>query len=165
MTTSLRELVAAWEAQGTKCAQAFDAARDGINRELDAVGGYATTSPEYADKDGKTYESGKGYCRDFFRQADSFGGGVAVVGEDAGGAHAGKLTPYLPEVGDRCFALEQAWRKEAMALTATVDAVREHIANVSGIKMDAGTVAALAQQGVGPEHVALALLKELGDKP
>ena len=119
--SNLRDLVAAWEAQGARCSQAFDTALGGINRELDAVGGYVTTSP---DKDG--------YCQDYTRQADTFGGGVTKVGKDACHPHEGKVTPYLTEVGDRCFALEQAWRKEAMAYTVASEAIQQYVREHGG---------------------------------
>lgn len=152
---TIRDLVGAWQAQASRCDEAFLSAIAGINRELDAVGGYATTSPEWKD--------GKGYCRDYWRQGDTFGGGVSVVGEDAGGGHAGKVTPHEPEVGDRCFALEQAWRREATALTDAVYAVRERVASVAGhrgVDVRCGDVEGAAELGLGPEHVALALIME-----
>lgn len=86
------------------CAAEFAKTLAAINAELDAVGGFATTSPE------------RGYCRDYTRQADGFGGGVLVVGEDP-------AAPTHPEVGDRCFALDQAWREYAYGVTRATHAV------------------------------------------
>ena len=98
MMPSLRELVAAWEAQGRRCSQAFDVALAGINRELDAVGGYATTSPSYKNKDGVAYADGSGLCLSYYRQDDSFGGGFERAGERHGGTgpHADKVAPHPP---------------------------------------------------------------------
>ena len=149
--STLRELVAAWQAQGSRCKESFDRAVEGINRELDAVGGYATTSPELM-------KDGKGYCRDFWRQADSFGGGVSVVGEDAGGNHAGKVAPYQPEVGDRCYALEMAWRVEAYKLSDVVGAVRAYISKDA--PHNRGMLDQLAMKGLAPEFVAAALVAD-----
>jgi hypothetical protein len=142
---NLRQLVEAWQAQSAKCGEAFARACDGINRELDAVGGFATTS---ADKDG--------YCRDYSRMKEGFGGGVSKVGDE----HFGKITPYLPEVGDRCFALEMAHRETALALTASVLAVREYIATANGVMLSASDAYLFDRLGVAPEHIALAMLKD-----
>jgi hypothetical protein len=133
---SLRELVLAWQAQDKKCSDVFNATLAEINRLLDSVGGFATTS---ADKDG--------FCRDYIRFYEpTFGGGVCRTGDDPGGQHAGKVAPYEPEVGDKCFALDRAWREEAYKLTAAINAVRAYIEKVGG--------------GKEPEHVALALIKD-----
>lgn len=152
--STLRELVAAWQAQSSVCKTAFDTAITEINRELDTIGGFATTTPDWN-------ENGKGYCRDYWRQADSFGGGVSVAGEKSGPEDRYKV-PCFTEVGDRCFALEQSWRKEAMALTATVYAIREYVAKANGHKVQSNhsDVDTLARSGMGPEHIALALIKE-----
>src|SRR5262245_30412919 len=55
---TLREKVAAWQEQEKKCQAAFDAAKAGIKRELEPVGGYATTSPD-----------SQGYCGTFWWHA------------------------------------------------------------------------------------------------
>lgn len=123
--TTLRELVAAWRAQGVRCEQAFVAMNDGVCRELDAIGGYATTSPNK-----------NGYCQQFYRHPDS--AGFATTSTKAGSEDDPKhgpepkpfqrdKSPCHPEVGDRCFELEQAWRKEAMALTETMLAIQVHV--------------------------------------
>jgi hypothetical protein len=121
MTTplgALRELVAASQAQGERCREAFKAMQAGILGELEAVGGFATTTPEIIH--------GVGYCRDFELDEDgkSWSGGACRVGTEAGGRHAGKRAPHATAIGDRCFALEQAWRKEVLALADAKDRVR-----------------------------------------
>lgn len=98
--------------QRATCSAKFAETTSAINVELDAVGGFATTSPEW--------KNGKGYCRDFTRQAESFGGGVLVVGEEG---PPGKVAPYEPEVGDRCFVLDKAWRERAYDVTRATQAV------------------------------------------
>lgn len=153
---NLRELVAFWQAQDAKCSEAFAHSLEAINRELDAVGGYATTSPEMI--------RGKGYCRDYVRQSDVFGGGIVVVGEDGAGAHEGKIAPYLPEIGDRCHALETTWRAEAYKLSDAVKAIRAYIAK-DGATIDDGIIGQLALKGCAPEHVAAALVADdAGDR-
>lgn len=110
--SKLIEAVRAMQAQRATCSAKFAETTSAINVELDAVGGCATTSPEY--------KNGKGYCRDYQRQADGWCGGVTVVGEEV---RDGKTAPLHPEVGDRCFALDQAWRQEAYAVTAAQEVV------------------------------------------
>ena len=141
---TLRELVDAWQVRLARTSEAFDSALAGINRELDAVGGYATTSPDKG-----------GYCRSYVRSADGFGGGVERSGE----LNGDRATPHCPEVGDRCAVLEAVWRAEALASTVATHAVRARVAEVSGIRVD--RLDRLAANGIGPEHVALALLREL----
>jgi len=117
---TLRELIAAWQIQGPRCLAAFDQMNVVIKQELGAVGGFATTRP-----------NGEGYCQDFVwdDRDDSFFGGVMRAGAVYGGTgpRAAITAPHHPDVGDRCFVAEQAWRKEAMALTAAAEAVREYI--------------------------------------
>lgn len=106
----LRDLVAAWEAQGARCAQAYSAMNEGVRRELESVGGSATTSPD-AD----------GYCRTFewMKGTGVFCEGAIRVG--------GVVQAKHPEVGDRCGALERSWRKEATALTEAGAAIQRYV--------------------------------------
>jgi len=140
--TPLRELVDAWQRQVDRRKAAFAEAVDAINRELATVGGYATTSPDE-----------KGYCRSYLQSDDGFGGGVERVGERFGGRgpHADVVAPHHPEVGNRCFELEQAWRREAVALSVARTMVRDCIKKLGGSE-DA-------------EHAALALCRsERGER-
>jgi len=117
----LRDLVNAWQEQVAKCKPLFAETLAAINKELDAVGGYATTSPD-----------AKGFCRDYERREDTFGGG-------------GTELPKFTVAGDRCFAIEKAWRAEIMEMMRRRDAVRAAIAELGG--------------GTEPEDVALAIYK------
>jgi len=112
---SLRDAVLAWCVAEQKEAAIYKETRDAINRELDAVGGYATTSPK------------RGLCRSFYRMEDGFGGGVDREGEQYGGTgpHANTVAPHHPEVGDRCFALESAHRTIALEASAARKKVEE----------------------------------------
>lgn len=112
--TALRELVGAWRTQTDRTSAAFTTMNDGIRRELDAVGGYATTSPDKG-----------GCCRTFWwiENERSFSSGAVEIGE----SRHGEAAPTHPEVGDRCSTLEQAWRKEVMALTESVLAIQKHV--------------------------------------
>lgn len=121
--SALRDLVAAWQRQSDRSNQAFEAALEGINRELDAVGGYATTSADT-----------RGFCQSFYRGTDGWSFGIARTGERCGGTGplADIVAPHHPEVGDRCLALEQEYRKQAMASTEAVQAVRQYIISNTG---------------------------------
>ncbi len=100
MTHPLIVAVRKYDEQTAKCKAAFDAALAGVNKELDACGvSLITSSPDE-----------EGYCRSFHRFDDSFGGGI-------------ERTPIHPEAGDRCLALEQAWRAEAMTMTEMQGAI------------------------------------------
>jgi hypothetical protein len=132
----LRELVAAWQERAAECDRAYRLALDSINRELDAVGGYATTGPDE-----------NGLCLSFHRANDSFGSGIARAGERHGGTgpSADAVAPYHPEVGDRCLELEQVWRGHALRSAEAVHAVRAYVTEIAG--------------ATEPEYVALALCR------
>src|SRR5262249_18472022 len=136
--TTLREQVGAWQAQSAKCTAAFDAAKETIKRELDAVGGYATTSVDE-----------QGYCGTFWWQASEgvWSTGAVKPGEERNGTTA----PTHPEVGDRCDVYYQAWRKEAMALTEACRSVRDNIAARTGKRVDHAKCDDLALMGLAPE--------------
>lgn len=155
--TSLRDLVGAWQAQASRCDAAFDVMNVGVRRELSSVGGFATTSPEV--------KKGIGYCRDFWITPgdSSFASGLTRSGERCGPTGNEYVAPVHPEVGDRCFALERAFRQEAIALTEAVYAVRRHVASVSGFgngAVQGASIDDMARRGMGPEHVALVLIRE-----
>lgn len=97
LRSAVRELLA----QQTKCKEAFETALNGINAALDAAGvEEVTSSPD-----------DQGFVRTFLRFRDgSFGGGVSR-----------KI--ILPEVGDRCFALEQASRTLRMTSRLSASSV------------------------------------------
>lgn len=136
--SELRDLVLAWEKQATVCSQAFEVASTAIARELNAIGGYATTSP---DKDN--------CCSTFLVKVGEKGWllGAARVGDNRTGAP----TPHHPDVGDRCEVLSNVWRKEAMALGAAQNAVRACVKRLTG--------------ATDLEHVALALLRSEREAP
>lgn len=123
--SKLRDLVTAWREQADKCASLFKMTLEAINKELGAVGGYATTSPD-----------AQGYCRGYSKGDYSFGGGVTK-------------TPEFTAVGDRCFELEMAWRKEVEEKTRRAEAVRTEIARWTGPEFSE----------LEPEYIAWAIFK------
>jgi len=113
--SNLRAAVLAWCAAEKKADAIYKETHTEINRELDAIGGYATTSPQ------------RGLCRSFYRMEDGFGGGVDREGEQYGGTgpNADTIAPHHPDVGDRCFALELAHRTVALEANAARKKVEE----------------------------------------
>jgi hypothetical protein len=139
---SLRDAVLAWVEAEKVAAADFESVRDTINRELDAVGGYATTSVSLG-------KNNVGYCRSFHRMDDGFGGGVEREGEKYGGTgpNAETTAPHHPEVGDRCFALDNAHRDLELKVYAARKVVEE---------IAVGLLTGAMPPGVKAEVVALA---------
>ncbi len=113
---TLRAAVEAWIAAEARAQSAFEENRDAINRLLEGVGGYATTSPDE-----------HGFCKSYFRQDDSFGGGVEKAGARFGGTgrHADTIAPHHADIGDRCFQRELEWRERALSCTNAQRRVEE----------------------------------------
>ncbi len=106
---TLKALVEEWQAASDTCKAAFDKFVDAARRELRAVGGFATTSPDHA-----------GYVRTF----------TLHEGMPADGAE--KRGPAHPHVGDLLVQLERDYREAAFAQHNAVLAVREYVAARGG---------------------------------
>ena len=101
--STIVDAVAAWRERCAACTVAFDAYANGARALIKATGGtYVTTSPDE-----------NGYCKDYEVRPD-----VDYILE--GVTHE---APQHPEVGDKCFALEMAFREKAYAVNDAVDEV------------------------------------------
>jgi hypothetical protein len=118
----LRGAVLAWDEAEKLSVFAWGKTRDAINQELDAVGGYATTSAT-------TSKGGNSFCRSFHRMGDGYGGAVEREGERYGGTgpHADTVAPHHPDVGDRCHAYDLAQRE----LDLKTIAARENVERIA----------------------------------
>ena len=134
----LRIAVAVWQTANAESLASFHQTNEAIHRELDAAGGYVTSSA-----------SDKGYCHSYTRDNESYSTTVDTVGEAYNqGPHAGKAAPYLPEAGDRCRELEKADRIVQMRAVAARADVERIVGDLLG----------QSAEGVQAQHVSLAVL-------
>lgn len=108
----LRKAIAEWEARNIECKATYATVNEFICKELDAVGGFVTTTP---DKNG--------FCYTFSRSVYHPGwtGGAAQSGTFRAIPFKVFSIPCHEQAGNRCHELETRWRDTATRVKAAQD--------------------------------------------